>query len=106
MKLIIAIVERGKANGVVKAAAAAGAGGATIYAGRGAGEHTFSLFGNMQIDPGKEIINILARDDGVDALFDVVAKAAQTHLPGRGVAFVVPVERVAGLSADKTGNRN
>ena len=101
MELIVAIVERGKANGVSKAAVAAGAGGATVFVGRGAGEHTFSFFGSMKIDPGKEIVWILAEDDKVEMLFKEVSAAAQTNLRGRGLVFTVPVSRVSGLGADK-----
>jgi len=101
MELIVAIVERGKGNGVAKAAAEAGAGGATIYPARGAGEHTISFFGNLKVDPGKEVVWILTDDDKANAIFEAVSAAAQTDKKGRGFAFTVPVRRVAGLDKNK-----
>ena len=101
MELIVAIVERGRGNGVAKAAAEAGAGGATIYFARGAGEHTVSFFGNLKVDPGKEIVWILTEDDKADALFGAVSTAAQADKKGRGIVFTLPVRRVAGLGKDK-----
>ena len=97
MELIVAIVERGRGNSVAKAAAEAGAGGATIYFARGAGEHTVSFFGSLKVDPGKEVVWILTEDDKAESLFTAVSAAAQTDKKGRAVVFTLPVKRVAGL---------
>jgi nitrogen regulatory protein PII len=100
-ELIVAIVERGKANGVVKAAAEAGARGATVFFARGSGEHVFSFFRALQVDPGKEVILILAEKDKAPALFEVIVTAAQARTKGKAIAFTVPVNLLAGLGDDK-----
>ena len=53
LEAIICIVERGRANDVVHQAVEAGAGGATIFFGRGSGETTFSFFHSLKVESAK-----------------------------------------------------
>lgn len=94
---IIAIVERGKANAIVKEAVKAGARGATIVFGRGSGEHVLSFFRSLQIEPAKEIIAIIVSQSESGPIYDAVVKAARVLENGKGIAFTFPIDRLAGI---------
>lgn len=94
---IVAIVERGKADGVVKKAIEAGAPGATIFFGRGSGEHTFAFFRSLEIESSKEVIIIVTPRERKTPIYDAVVEAGHIHTPGKGIVFTFPVEDVDGL---------
>lgn len=96
-ELIVVIVERGKAGAVVREAVKAGAGGATVVYGRGAGEHVLSFFKQLRIEPAKEMILILVRSAIRAEVFAAVGTAARVEVTGQGVAFVLPVLALAGI---------
>ena len=95
---IVVIVERGKANAIVKKASEAGAKGATIAFGRGSGEHLFSFFRSLQIEPSKEIILIITPKEKSEELFEAVVEAARIREPGKGIAFTVPIGKLCGMA--------
>jgi Nitrogen regulatory protein P-II. len=99
---IIVIVERGKANAIVKRAAEEGAHGATIIYGRGSGEQVFSFFRSLQVEPSKEIIMIIVPEENLQRIFDVVVEVAQVRQRGKGIAFTVPLRNLTGLSIGNT----
>lgn len=101
---IFVIVERGKANPIVKKATEAGARGATIAYGRGSGEQTFSFFRSLQVEPSKEIIMIISAKEKLDEIFKVVVEAAKVHEPGKGIAFTMPICNLVGVQADEEEN--
>lgn len=95
--LIVAIVSKGNAETVMDAAKKAGAEGGTIINGRGTGIHeNLKLFG-ISIEPEKEIIFILIDTLRSEKVLHSVSKAAELHLPGKGIAFVLEVEQVVGI---------
>lgn len=93
---IVVILERGKANKVVKKAVDAGARGATIVYGRGSGEQVFSFFRSLQVESSKEAILIISPKEIVDTLFAVVCEAAEVDAKGKSIAFTIPIGRLAG----------
>lgn len=95
---IVVIVERGKANAIVKKVAEAGAHGATIAYGRGSGEQIFSFFRSLQVEPSKEIILIIVPRESVATLFEVVVDVANVREKGKGIAFTVPISNLTGIS--------
>lgn len=90
-ELLVCILERGKAPNVCKAAIAAGASGATITYGRGAGETTFSFFHSLNVDSSKEIIYILIPQRLHRPVFDAVCEAAKVYEKGRAIVYAIPV---------------
>ena len=95
VSLITCVVQRGKAEQVVKAAQDAGAQGATIYYGSGSGvRERLGLLG-LAIDVEKEIITILVGDDQVDRIFESMYLAAELDLPGAGIIYVNKLEKAA-----------
>jgi hypothetical protein len=65
--------------------------------GRGTGIHERQKILGIQIEPEKEIVLTLAYSDQADAILREVVAAADLEAPGNGLAFVVPVEKIAGV---------
>lgn len=106
---IIAIVERGEANGVVKKACEAGAKGATIAFGRGSAENVLAGFRSMQIETSKEVIMLIVDKEEAKRILRVVADAAKVDEPGKGIAFTVPIGTMLGfhpMTADDCGDND
>ena len=95
VSLITCVVQRGKAEQVVKAAQDAGAQGATIYYGSGSGVRERLGLLVLAIDVEKEIITILVGDDQVDRIFESMYLAAELDLPGAGIIYVNKLEKAA-----------
>jgi nitrogen regulatory protein PII len=92
----VTIVRKGWGNTVLEATVKAGATGGTIWLGRGIGvNETESIFG-IPIEPEKEIVLTLVQRDEIDVVLQEIIRAAELELPGRGLAFVVPIEKVLG----------
>jgi nitrogen regulatory protein PII len=94
---ILTIVDKGRAELVMDAAAAAGATGGTIINARGSGIHETKKIFNIPIEPEKEIVlNIVPV-----AVAEKIASAIRTKLqidePGRGIVFVLDVRTAYGL---------
>lgn len=94
---IIAIVERGKASLLTDVAKKAGAGGATIIYGRGTSTHEAKKFLNINVDPSKELVFIIADESEVDGIVDAMAVAGHLDVPGMGIIFTFPISHVRGL---------
>lgn len=95
--LVTCIVERGQAERVADEAIRAGAQGATIFPARGKGVRERLKFLGRLIDPEKEVILIVTRKEQTQSVFDTVVKVAQLHEPGKGFAYVQPVEQAVGF---------
>jgi nitrogen regulatory protein PII len=94
--LIVTIVRKGWGNTVLDATVKAGATGGTIWLGRGIGvNETESIFG-IPIEPEKEIVLTLVQRNKIDVVLQEIIRAAELELPGRGLAFVMPIEKVLG----------
>ncbi len=96
-KMIMAILQRGRADRAVKAAIRAGAQAATVFFGRGLGiRERLGLLG-LAIQPEKEIIVIVVDEQYVDRIIEAMVKGSRIDQPGVGFLFVTPVDRVVGL---------
>ena len=93
--MITCVVQRGKAEEVVRAAQDAGAQGATIHFGNGSGvRERLGLLG-LAVDVEKEIITILVGDDQLDRVFERMYFAAELDLPGAGIIYVTKLDKAA-----------
>ena len=93
--LVTCIVQRGKADVVVKAAQDAGAQGATIYYGYGSGvRERLGLLG-LAVDVEKEIVTTILAEDQVDRVFERMYLAAELDVPGAGIIYVTKLEKLA-----------
>ncbi len=94
---IVAIVERGKADFVVKMAKKAGANGATIIYGRGTGETEAKKFLSIHIESSKEVIIILTEKQKAKPIYDEIVRAGKLKDPGTGIIFTFPISNLLGL---------
>lgn len=95
--LIITIVNSGNAQTVMDASKEAGAEGGTILCGRGTGIHEQATIFSIPIEPEKDVIlTLIGRDQSAEVL-QAIRTATDLDVPGRGIAFVLPVERVSGI---------
>lgn len=97
IKCIVAIVERGKAEKIVKAAKESGSSGATIFYGRGTGESEVKKFLKVNIEASKEIILILSEKEKLKTIVNAMTDAGDLKKPGTGIIFTLPVEHLIGL---------
>jgi len=96
--LIVTIVRKGWGTTVMEAAVKAGASGGTVLFGRGAGINEQERLFGMAIEPEKEIILTVTPSAMVDQILPAIVAAADLEEPGRGIAFVVPVDKVVGVA--------
>lgn len=99
-QIIFAIVESGSASKVLEAAEKVGAEGGTIFYGRGTGIHEREKLLGISIEPEKEIIMILIKEELADKVLDAIVSAGRLDKPGKGLAFVLDVFKVAGICHD------
>ena len=109
MKLITAIIKPGKLDDVKNALRNAGVKGMTFSEVAGAGRQG----GHIEIYRGSEYpidllqkvrIEILSEDGEVDALIDVIVKAASTGAIGDGKVWVTPVNTVVRVRTNERGS--
>ena len=96
--LIVSIVRKGWGSRVLEASVKAGARGGTVLFGRGAGIHEQEKIFGMSIEPEKEIVLTITRPEQVDTILREIVRAAELNDTGRGIAFVLPVDRVVGVA--------
>lgn len=94
---IITIVNRGKAEEVIEAAKAAGSKGGTIINARGSGVNETSKLFNMDIEPEKEIIIILSKEDITEAIVTSIREKLEIHKPGNGIIFIQNINKAYGI---------
>ncbi len=98
-KLIMAFVKPSITDAVVDAMKEAGATGATIIPARGTGIHEAKSFFGLSIEDQTDIIAFLVEEHVVEKLMKVIESAGKFDEPGTGIAFVLPVEHIAGLQS-------
>lgn len=98
-KLICAIVKKGQAANIVRAARSEGArGGAVIY-GRGTAERQiYETILGLEYEPEKELIPIGVEEQNLTAVLASVTWAGELDKPGRGIGFVLDLRKVLGLA--------
>src|SRR4029079_11963792 len=96
LKMIIAIVQGGKAGTVVGAAIKAGAPAATVVFGRGQGMRERLGPLGIAIQPEKEIILVILEEWLSDQVLSAMVKAGNLDQAGIGFVFEVPVEKAVG----------
>ena len=94
---IYVIVDKGRADDVVKAAKRAGARGGTIINARGSGIHETSKLFSMEIEPEKEFVLILADIKLTDEITSVIRKDLNMDEPGNGIIYVQSVNKTFGI---------
>jgi nitrogen regulatory protein PII len=96
-KVIFVVVDRGKAQEVIDAAAAAGSRGATVINARGSGVHEQKVLFSMPIEPEKDIVMILAQESLVEQITAAIRGALKIDEPGMGIMFILDLNKTFGL---------
>lgn len=104
--LIVTIVRKGWGSSVLEASVAAGARGGTVLGGRGAGINEKEKIFGVSIEPEKEIVLTLVPTERADGILDAIVQAADLNDVGRGIAFVLPVDKVVGVAHFLGGTRS
>lgn len=94
---IYTIVDKGKAEDVLAAAAKGGATGATIVNARGSGIHEREKIFHMAIEPEKELVLIVARTELIEPIVGHIRSELAIDEPGKGIIFVQDVRSAIGL---------
>jgi nitrogen regulatory protein P-II 1 len=93
--LITCIVATGRGDAVIRAARAMGAAGALVYHARGVGpRERLGLLG-IAIEAEKDVVSVLVATDHQDAVLEAIYRAAELDVPGAGMAYVTPIEKMA-----------
>ncbi len=98
-KLIITTVKTDVTDRVVDAAKKAGATGATIIPARGTGIHEAKTFFGLTLEAQTDVVIFLLEEHLVDPVMKAIYEAGHFEKPGTGIAFVLPVDQVAGLES-------
>jgi nitrogen regulatory protein PII len=98
-KLIMALVKPSITDALIDAMKKAGATGATIIPARGTGMHEAKSFFGLTIEDQTDILVFLVEEHVVENLMKVIQQAGKFNEPGTGIAFVLPVEHIAGLES-------
>jgi nitrogen regulatory protein PII len=96
-QVINAIVDKGKAEEVIEAASNAGSTGGTIINARGAGIHETRRVFAIDIEPEKEIVMIIAKNELVNGIIQAINERLEMDKPGNGIIFVQKAIRTYGL---------
>jgi len=94
---IFVVVDKGKAEFVVEAANEAGAKGGTIIHARGAGEYEIENIFSMEIEPEKDIVLIIVKEELTEAVVNSIRDKLDIEKEGAGIIFVQEVDQAYGL---------
>lgn len=95
VSLITCMIQRGMADKVVAAARAAGAQGASVHYGRGAGVRERLGMLSITVEAEKEVIQIMVSQQQQEEVFAAMFKAGELDTPGMGIMFVSKLEKAA-----------
>ena len=97
MQMVMAIVQRGKADRPIKAALKAGAQTAVAFFGRGLGIRERLGWLGLAVQPEKEIVITVVPASLTEVVVRAMVRAGNLDQPGVGFLFVLPVEEYVGL---------
>ena len=97
---ILCIVNSGYTEVAMDAAKQFGARGGTVIHARGTVSKEAEKFFNIAIQPEKEIVMILAKEDIKDGILHGLYNAVGTNTPAQGIAFALPVDDVVGIHTE------
>lgn len=99
-KLILSALKPDVTDKVVEAAKASGVSGATILCGRGTGVHEAKTFLGLTLETQTDVVFFLVESELVKPVLEAIHRAGRFDEHGTGIAFVLPVEQVAGIKEE------
>lgn len=94
---VMVIADRGRGEDAVEAAQNAGAPGATIIHGRGAGIHETQKVFSIEIEPEKDIVLIVCSREQTEPVVEAIRARLELDKPGNGIVLVQDVSHVVGM---------
>jgi nitrogen regulatory protein PII len=98
-KIIMAMVRPNNTGKVLDAAREAGATGDVVISARGSGSTQSKSFFGLELQDQTEILMFLVEQHAVESMLKAIKNAGELNEPGMGIAFVMNVEKVAGLES-------
>lgn len=95
--LVVAIVNPGYSETVIRVSEELGASGGTVFFGRGASIRSKATLLGVPIEPQKEVVYVVSPRDIVPDLLKKLNQACNLDQPGAGLAFALPLDAVTGL---------
>lgn len=96
-QLIMTIVMEGYIENVMAAAKRAGASGGTVIKGRGLGNKIPTKILGFNIEPGKDIVLNLVKEEDKTKIMEEITKDVGIKTPGKGICISLPVDSTVGL---------
>lgn len=91
------IVDRHEGQKAVAIAQENGAKGATLIHGRGSAKEVKSILLNMNVEPEKDIVIMLVKNDIAENIKDAIYDKMNLHKENKGIIYSLPVMEVRGL---------
>ena len=101
-KAIYVVVDKGGAEGVIEVANKAGARGGTIINARGSGIHETQKLFSIEIEPEKEQVFIIAKNEEKDKIVEAIRKYMDESEEDKGIIFVLDINEAYGLHGTET----
>jgi len=98
-KLIIAMVKTENTDVIVDAVKASGGTGATIISARGTGIHEAKTFFGLNLEAQTDVVLFLLPESLVESVLETIYTTGRLKEAGKGIAFVVDIERAIGLES-------
>lgn len=96
LKLIVAILPRGKMKAIMPVLKNAGIFGATMLSGKGLCTKEGKSKIGLQIGSSREVLILLTLDINREKLVKILEKHANLKQPGQGILFLMDVSQVIG----------
>lgn len=97
-KLIVTIVKKGMGSKVISASKTGGVGGGTIVLGKGTAKRLMPGLLETAGESDKEVVFTMAGERLADRVLCNICEATSLDKPGEGIAFVLGLKSVAGMS--------
>ena len=99
--LLVTIVNEGFSDKVMNAAKKCGANGGTLIKGREIGGKNSFKFFNMTMEPEKDIILIVCKDNEKNKIMENILEKVGLKTEAQGMCFSLPIDSTLGLSDEK-----
>ena len=94
--LLITVVIEGYADKVMSVAKKCGANGGTLIKGREIGTKSGFRFFNVQVEPEKDILLIICKDEEKNKIMDGIFEKYGANTEAKGICVTLPIDNVIG----------
>ncbi len=95
--LLITIAIEGYADKIMDVAKKSGANGGTLIKGRGIGEKNSFKFFNMTVEPEKDILLIVCKDEDKNSIMEAILEKCGANTEAKAVCISLPINNTIGI---------